>query len=155
MSIVDAISAENRDVKQLNGFIDEVSREVAVLQGIFDHQEELHEAFGDDPAANRAAAAKTRLDKCEERLIAAKPRHDGAYNMFAAAVELKNKTVASFLKASVTTQRTASASRPEEKDKTLLKRKLKEHYEWKYCTGKTHVKHLTAFTACYSMFALL
>jgi hypothetical protein len=50
ISLSDAICVENRDAEQLRGFIDEVTREVAVLQGKFDHQEELVEAFGDDPA---------------------------------------------------------------------------------------------------------
>ena len=59
MSLSDAISAENRDVEQLRGLlIDEVSREVAFLQGKIDHQEDLVEAFGDDPAAVGAASAK-------------------------------------------------------------------------------------------------
>jgi hypothetical protein len=63
MSLADVMSAENRDVEQLRGFIDEVTREVASLQAKFDHQEELLEAFNDDPEAVGAAAAKTRLDK--------------------------------------------------------------------------------------------
>ena len=57
MNLSDAISAENRDVEQLRGFIDEVTREVAVLQGKFNYQEELVEAFGDDPAEVAAATA--------------------------------------------------------------------------------------------------
>ena len=36
-----------------------------------------------------------------------------------------------------------------------LKRKLEEHDEWKDHAGKTHMKHMHAFTACKSMFALL
>jgi len=51
MSLSDATYAVNRDVEQLRGFIDEVTREFAVLQGKFDHQEDPVEAFGDDPAA--------------------------------------------------------------------------------------------------------
>jgi hypothetical protein len=86
MSLSDATSVENRDIEQLRGFIDEVTREVAVLHGKFDHQEDLVEAFGDDPATIGVAAAKTKLDTLEERLIAAKLRLDGAYNMFAATV---------------------------------------------------------------------
>ena len=37
----------------------------------------------------------------------------------------------------------------------LLKRKLREPDEWKDHSGKTHVKHLQAFTACKSMSAIL
>ena len=48
MNLSDAISAEKRDVEQLRGFIDEVTREVASLQTKFDHQEKLFEAFDDD-----------------------------------------------------------------------------------------------------------
>ena len=76
-----------------------MTREVAVLQGKFDHQEEIVEAFGDDPTAAGLAAAKKKLDKFEERLVAAKLRLDGAYNRFAATVESKNKAVASIAKA--------------------------------------------------------
>jgi hypothetical protein len=122
MNLSDAISAENRDVEQLRGFIDEVTREVAVLQGKFDHNEELVEVFGDDPAKFGAAAAKKKLDKLEERLIAAKLRLDGAYNMFAATFESKNTTVASIAKASNSTQGTSSASHSKEKDNKFLKR---------------------------------
>ena len=86
MSLSDAISAKNKGVELLRGFIDEVTREIAVLQGKFDHQEDLVEAFGDEPAAVKVAAAKTQLDKFEERLIAAKLRLDGAYSRFAATV---------------------------------------------------------------------
>jgi hypothetical protein len=125
------------------------------LQGKFDHHEELVEAFGDDPAAVGAAVAKKKLDKFEERLIAAKLRLDGAYNKFTATVESKNKTVASIAKASGSSQGTSSASHPKEKDTTFLKRKLKEPYEWKDHADKTHVKHLNAFTTCKSMFVLL
>ncbi len=103
MSLEDAISAENRDVEQLRGFVDEVTREVASLQTKFDHQEELLEIFGDTSKAVGAVAAKTRLDKCEERMIAAKLRLNGAYTRFAATVESANKTAASFAKASAST----------------------------------------------------
>ena len=41
MSLSDALSAKIWDVEQLRGFIGEVTREVTVLQGKFDHQEEL------------------------------------------------------------------------------------------------------------------
>jgi hypothetical protein len=40
-------------------------------------------------------------------------------------------------------------------DNKFLKRKLKEPDEWKDHTGKTHRKHLLAFTACKSMSAIL
>jgi hypothetical protein len=36
-----------------------------------------------------------------------------------------------------------------------VKRKLKEPNEWKDHAGKTHLKHLHAFTACKSMSTLL
>ncbi len=92
MSLADAILAENRNVEQLRGLIDEVTREVASLQAKLDHQEEVVEVFGDDPAAVGVAAAKSKLDKCEERLIAAKLRLDAAYNRFTTTVESANKT---------------------------------------------------------------
>ena len=40
-------------------------------------------------------------------------------------------------------------------DNKLLKRKLREPDEWKDHSGKTHVKHLQAFIACKSIFAIL
>jgi hypothetical protein len=42
-----------------------------------------------------------------------------------------------------------------EKDNKSMKRKLKEPDEWKDHVGKTHLKHVQAFTACKSMSALL
>jgi len=128
-----------------------VTREVAVLQGKFDHQADRVEAFSDDPAAVGVAVAKIKLDKSEERLIAAKLRLDGAYNRFAATVESKNKTVASITKASRPTHRTSSASHPKKKDNTFLKRKLKEPDKRKDHAGKNHIKHFNAFTACKSL----
>ena len=88
-------------------------------------------------------------------MIAAKLRLDAAYNRFTATVESANKTAASFAKASASTLGPSSASQSKEKDNKLLKRKLKEPDEWKDNAGKTHVKHLNAFTACKSMSALL
>jgi hypothetical protein len=87
-------------------------------------------------------------------LIAAKLRLDGAYNRFAATVESANKTAASFAKASASTPRPSSASQSIEKANKLLKHKLKEPDEWKDNAGKTHVKHLNAFTTCKSMSTL-
>jgi len=40
-------------------------------------------------------------------------------------------------------------------DGKFPKRKLKEPDEWKDHTGKTHKKHLMAFTACQTMWAIL
>ena len=37
----------------------------------------------------------------------------------------------------------------------MLKRKLRESYEWTDHSGKTHVRHLQAFTACNSMSAIM
>jgi len=116
MSLSDVIPAENRDVEQLHGFIDEETREVAVLQSKFDHQKDLFEAFGDDPTTIGVAAAKKKLDKIEKRLIAAKLRLDAAYNWFTATVELKNKSVASIANASGPTHGSSSAAHPKEKE---------------------------------------
>jgi hypothetical protein len=63
-------------------------------------EEGMHEAFGADPIPVGIVASNAKLDKCEERLIAAKSRQDAAYNRSAATVESKNETVASFAKAS-------------------------------------------------------
>ena len=125
------------------------------MQAKLDHQEELLEAFDDDPTAVGAASAKTRLDKYEERLIAAKLRLDGAYNKFAATVESVSKTALSFAKASASTPWPSSASQSKEKDNMLLKWKLEKPDEWKDNAGKTHVKHLNAFRTCKSMSDLL
>jgi hypothetical protein len=46
-------------------------------------------------------------------------------------------------------------SKEKEKDNKSMKRNLKEPNEWKDHAGKTHVKHLHAFTTCKSMSALL
>ena len=154
MSLSDAFSAENRDVEQLRSFIDGVSSEVAGLQAKFDHQEELVDAFGDDDeSAAGLAKAKAKLDKAEERLIAAKLRLDGAYNRFTATVESRNKTVATMVKASGPAPEAAKESK--ESDGKLLKRKLKEPDEWKDSSGKTHKKNKMAFDACKAMSAML
>ena len=78
MSLAEAISGENSHVGQLRIYVDEVTREVAILQNKFDHQEALHEAFGNDPTTVGVATTKAKLDKCKERLIAAKSRQDAA-----------------------------------------------------------------------------
>ena len=80
---------------------------------------------------------------------------NGAYNMFASAVESANKTAASFAKASASTSWPSSASQSKEKDNELLRRKLMEPDEWKDNAGMTHVKHLNAFTSCKSMSAFV
>jgi hypothetical protein len=74
-SLAEAISGENSHVDQLRSFVDEVTREVAIMQDKFDHQDALHEAFGDIPTTIGVAASKAKLDKCEERLISP-PRFD-------------------------------------------------------------------------------
>jgi len=99
MSLAEAISDENSHVDQLRSFVDEVTREVVIMQDKFDHHEALHEAFGDDPTVVGLAATKAKLGKCEERLIAAKSRQDAAYNRYVAALESRNKTAASCAKA--------------------------------------------------------
>jgi len=114
----------------------------------------LHEAFGDDPTTIGLAATKAKLDKCEERLIAAKSRQDATYNRYASTLESRNKTVASCSKATAPSS-SSDGGKTKEKDNKSLKRKLKEPDDWKDHTGKTHLKHLHAFTVCKSMFALL
>ena len=66
MSLVEIIFGENSHIDQLRSFVDEVTREVAVLKDKFDHHEALHEAFGDDPTTVGVVAAKAKFDKCEE-----------------------------------------------------------------------------------------
>ena len=124
-SLAEAISGENSHVDQLRSFVDEVTREVAILQDKFDHQEAPHEAFGDDPAAFGLAATKAKSDKCEERLIAAKSRQDAAYNRYATTLESRNKTVASCAKAAAPPS-SSDGGKTKERDNKSLKGKLKE-----------------------------
>jgi hypothetical protein len=58
MSLAEAISGDNSHVDLLRSFVDEVTREVAILQDKFYHQEALHEAFGDDPTTLGVATTK-------------------------------------------------------------------------------------------------
>jgi hypothetical protein len=140
MSLAEAILGENNHVDQLRNFFEEVTREIAVLQGKFDYREALHEAFGDDPKAVGLRAAKAKLDKCEERLIAAKSRQDAAYNSYAATLESRNKTAASCAKAAARPSSfDGGKSKEKEKNNKSMKRKLMETDEWKDHAGKTHL----------------
>jgi len=73
-----------------------------------------------------------------------------AYNMYAAAVESTNKTVAVFARKANDKEVDAKVN-----DNKFLNRKLKEPNEWKDHTRKNHRKHSLAFTACKSMSAIL
>jgi hypothetical protein len=140
-------SITDMNIDQLLVFVDQTTAEVAFLQNKLDHQEELVDAFNGDATAAGFVAAQTKADKIEARLIAAKARLETAYNRYAATIESTNKAVVGASKA------TASSSKADAKveDSKLLKRKLREPNEWKGQSGKTHVKHLQAFTACKSM----
>jgi hypothetical protein len=151
MSLAEALYSH---ADQLRRFVDEVTREVAILQDKFDHQEALHEAFGDDPTIIGLATAKAKLDKCEELLIVAKSRQDAAYNRYAATLESRDKTVASCAKAAASPS-SSHGGKTKEKDNKSLKKELKEPDEWKDHTSETPLKHLHALAACKSMFALL
>ena len=145
-----ALSTENREVEQLRAFIDETTAEVADARDKFKHQEDLCEAYGGDSTAVGFAAAGLRADKLEARLIAARARQETAYNRYAATVESTNKTVAVIARKASDKEVDVKV-----KDNKFLKRKLKEPDEWKDHQGKTHKKHLLAFTACKSMSAIL
>jgi hypothetical protein len=92
----------------------------------------------------------TRADKFEAWLVAARIRQETAYNRYGATVESTNKTVAVIARKASDKEVDAKAN-----DNKFLKRKLMEPDEWKDHTGKTHRKHLLAFTACKSMSAIL
>ena len=98
------------------------------MQDKFEYREAFHEAFGDHPTTFGVAAAKAKLDKCEERFIVAKSRQDAAYNRFTATVESKKKTVATYAKASSAQPASTDANKlkGEGRDNKYLKRKLKE-----------------------------
>ena len=145
-----ALSTENREVEQLRAFIDETTAEVADARDKFKHQEDLCEAYGGDSTAVGFAAAGLRADKLEARLIAARARHETAYNRYATTVESTNKTVAVIARKASDKEVDVKV-----KDNKFLKRKLKEPDEWKDHQGKTRKKHLSAFTACKSMSAIL
>ena len=63
--------------------------------------------------------------------------------MYAATIESTNKAVVGASKATTSSSKVAAKV----EDNKLLKRKLREPDEWKDHSGKTHVKHLQAFTA--------
>jgi hypothetical protein len=110
------------------------------------------DAFNGDATAASFVATNTKADKIAMRLIAAKARQEAAYNMYAATIESTNKTVVGASKA--TTSSSKAAAKVE--DNKPLKRTLpREPDEWKDHSGKARVKHLQAFTACKSMFAIL
>ncbi len=100
----------------------------------------MHEAFCDNPTTIGVATTKAKLDKFEERLIAAKSRQDAAYNnRCAATLQSRNKTVASCAKAAAPPSSSdGGKSKEKEKDNKSMKRKLKEPDEWKDNAGKTH-----------------
>ena len=138
-----AISITDRNIEQLLAFVDQTTAEVASLQKKFDHQEDLADAINGDAIAAGFVAAQTKADKIEARLIAAKARQEAAYNIYAATIKSTNKAVVGASKA--TTSSSKAAAKVE--DNKLLKRKLREPDGWKDHSGKTHVKHLHAFTA--------
>ena len=71
--------------------------------------------------------------------------------VYAATIESTNKAVVGASKAATTSSRAAANV----EDNTLLKRNLRERDEWKDHSGKTHVKHLQAFSAFKSMTAIM
>ena len=109
------------------------------------------DAFGGDATAFGFVATQTKADEIEARLIAAKARHEAAYNRYATTIESTNKAVVRAAKASAS----ASKAAAKVEDNKLLKRKFWESEEWKDHSGKTHVKHLQAFTAFKSMSAII
>jgi len=144
-------SISDRNIEQLLAFVDQTTAEGASLQNKVDHREELVDAFNGDATSAGFVVTNTKADKIEVRLIAAKARQEAAYNMYAATIESTNKAVVGSSKA--TTSSSKAAAKVE--DNKLLKKKLREPDEWKDHSGKTHVKHLQAFTAYKSMFAIL
>jgi hypothetical protein len=143
--------AENRDIEHLRTFVDQTIADAADLRNKFERQEELVETFGEEVNAPGAKLARTRANKLETRLIAAMARQDAAYNRYAATVGSVNKTTVVVSK--------SAAGKGKETAKTedgkLLKRKLKEPDEWVDSAGKTHQKHLQAFTSCKSLSEIL
>ena len=77
-------------------------------------------------------------------------RQETTYNRYAVTVESTNKTVAVITKKTSDKEVKAKAN-----DNKFPKRELKEPDEYKDHTGKTHRKHVLAFTACKSMSAIL
>ena len=71
--------------------------------------------------------------------------------MYAATIGSTNKAVVGASKVAASSSKAAAKV----EDNKLLKRKLRESDEWKDPSGKTHVQHLHAFTACKSMSAIL
>jgi hypothetical protein len=132
-------------------FVDQATAEAVDLRNKFERQEELVEAFGEEVNAPGAKLAQARAEKLETRLIAAMARQDAAYNRYAATVESVNKRTV------VVSKSTAGKGKEAAKieDDKLLKRKLKEPDEWVDNVGKTHQKHLQAFTTCKSLSEIL
>jgi len=102
------------------------------------------EAFGDKVDAPGAKLAHATADKLGARLSVAMTRQDAAYNRYAATVESVNKNVAVASKGAAIKGNEAAKI----ENGKLLKRKLKEPDEWVDYAGKTHHKHLQAFTTC-------
>jgi hypothetical protein len=144
-------SATDRNIDQLLAFVDQTTAEVATPQNIIDQQEELVDDVGGDATVVRFLAAQTKAYKLEIHLIAAKSRHEIAYNRYAATIESTNKTVVGASKASTSSSKAVAKV----EDNKLLKRKLREPDEWKDHSGKTRGRNLQAFTACKSMYAIL
>ena len=67
-----AISITDRNIEQLLAFVDQTTAEVASLQNKFDHQKDLVDAFNGNATTAGFAAAQTKANKIEARLIAAK-----------------------------------------------------------------------------------
>ena len=145
-----SVSAEKKEVEKLRAFIGETNAKVAEARNKFEHQEDLVDAFNGDVTAAGYAAAIAKAGKLEAMLIAARAQQETAYNKYAATVESTNNTVAVIARKASDKDVDAKAN-----DNKFRKRKLKEPDEWKDHTGKTHKKHLMAFTACKSMSAIL
>ena len=96
-------------------------------------------------------AAQTKADKIEARLIAAKARQEASYNKYAATIKSTNKAGVGASKASASSSKAVAKV----EDNKLLKRKLREPDEWKDHSGKTNVKHLQAFTAFRTIYAIM
>jgi len=145
-----SMSAENTEVEQLRGFIDETTVDFADARNKFSHQEDLVDAFNGDATAAGYAAAIVRANKFEAQLVAVRARQETTYNRHAVTIESTNMTVAVIARKAYDKGVDAKAN-----DNNFLKRKLKERDEGKTHTGKTHRKHVLAFPTCKSMSAIL
>ena len=99
------------------------------------------------------AMRRQMLERTSSRLgwsLHSRARHKTAYNRYDATVESTNKTVTVIARKASDKEIDAKA-----KDNKFVKRKLKEPDKWKNHTGKTHKKHLLAFTASKSMSEIL